>query len=100
MDIKEIVQEAYDAVIKQGGPSMGWSGCRYRGEGGRKCIIGHMIPDKHYNKSMEKRGVDSMMESFSVPTLEALRPRIHVLRELQAGHDQAVFDLRYKRFFR
>lgn len=23
MDIKKIVQEAYDAVIKQGGPSMG-----------------------------------------------------------------------------
>ena len=56
MDIKEIVQEAYGAVIKQGGPSMDVEGCCYRSPTGRKCTIGHMIPDKHYVPSSPVMG--------------------------------------------
>ena len=90
MDIKKIIQEAYDAVIRQGGPSMDSTGCCYRGEGGRKCIIGHMIPDKYYHGDMEDKRVEAVMESFKVPTLEAFNLRIHVLNELQLAHDRAA----------
>ena len=93
MDIKKIVQEAYDAVINQGGPSMDVAGCCYRSPAGRKCIIGHMIPDKHYRRDMEDKGVEPLMDSFKVPTLEALRPKVHVLKALQLAHDRAAWDI-------
>lgn len=46
-------------IIEQGGPSVDKNNidCRYRGEGGRKCVIGHLIADEHYNESFEGAGM-------------------------------------------
>lgn len=51
----EILQDLFDrsvsAVIKQGCRSMssGFGQCAYRGAGGAKCAVGHLISDKVYD---------------------------------------------------
>lgn len=46
MTPEQIFYTALDGVLAQGGPSRkANSGCRYRGPGGRKCPVGHLIDD-------------------------------------------------------
>ena len=33
--------------------------CKYRGRGGLKCAVGHLIPDERYNSSFEGSGAAS-----------------------------------------
>ncbi len=50
-------QEVFNKVVRglhlQGGPSIGDGGCLYRGPNGRKCGIGHLITDEHYDRNIE-----------------------------------------------
>jgi len=38
--------------------------CSYRGDEGRKCVIGALIPDDKYDPNMEERGVYSLLIDF------------------------------------
>lgn len=52
----EQIRAAVQAVIDQGGPgtpAAGNPGCVYRTSRGRKCIVGHIIPDHHYHRNIE-----------------------------------------------
>ena len=52
--LRDAVHRAVAAVILQGGQSVDRFGtCQYRGIGGRKCVVGHMIADEHYHASIE-----------------------------------------------
>lgn len=55
-------QEIFDEVVKglasQGFkqsllPEKDGGGCAYRGDHGRKCAVGHLIPDEKYSKAFE-----------------------------------------------
>lgn len=52
-------QEYFDLLVatsKAGGfPSVDDEGCVYRGENGRKCAVGLLIPDEKYVPSMERK---------------------------------------------
>lgn len=55
-------QELFDTVVaglaSQGFErSMGKEGCAYRGEEGRKCAAGWVLPNERYKESMEGSGV-------------------------------------------
>lgn len=64
--------------------------CRYRGENGDKCAIGHCIPDNLYSESMEKLRFDSLMRSF--PAIGKLLPKDShsFLLRLQRIHDNRL----------
>lgn len=51
------LQETFDKVVnglrKQGCRSLKNGRCRYRGDNGRKCAVGMVIPDEDYNPDME-----------------------------------------------
>jgi hypothetical protein len=86
-------QDVFDAVWA-GMESQGWKRstdedgwCMYRGVDGRRCAVGHLIPDDLYRPSMEVSGVDDK------PVRTVLRAigveNISFLYELQKAHDGA-----------
>jgi hypothetical protein len=56
---QEIFNRVYTGLKAQGfkrslsGPDDAVSRCRYRGEDGLKCAIGHLIPDEKYEEGLE-----------------------------------------------
>lgn len=65
--------------------------CGYRGYMGRKCSVGHLIPDDKYHPDMEGRGVARL-------DLKALGLEGHLglLIQLEYAHDDALdpYDMR------
>lgn len=86
-------QEIFDAVVNglasQGFErSLGNGNCRLRGEDGRKCALGWLIPDKGYDRSHEYSPVRAALGFL--PELPVL-PGSHwdFLGRLQDAHDDA-----------
>lgn len=73
----------YDAVLES-------DNCKYRGEQGTKCAVGHLIPDEFYSEDMEGLGVGTLWEThFELRPL--LAPwSVRDLKELQHHHDFAA----------
>lgn len=86
-------QETFDFVVralhKQGGPSIGGNpgsptSCAYRSTTGRKCAVGHLIPDEEYKPRFE--GV-ILIDLLAAHELLRLQPQVLLLGQLQAAHD-------------
>lgn len=57
--LQQIFDQAYNGVVAQGGQSSDTVGrCMYRGPEGRKCAVGHLLPDELYRPNMEGTTVD------------------------------------------
>jgi len=57
--LQEMFNQAYLGVIAQGGQSSdGLGHCMYRGPEGRKCAVGHLLPDESYHRRLEGKSVD------------------------------------------
>jgi hypothetical protein len=93
MDKQEAFDIVYKGVLSQGGRSMGYFigdkkelGCMYRGEKGRKCAIGWLIPDDKYDVKF-----DSETEYPANPMLVLKEVGIELpydfVDELQDAHD-------------
>ena len=53
---QEIFTKAYQGLKSQGfqrSVALDIFGCAYRGAAGKKCAIGHLIPDENYRPSLE-----------------------------------------------
>lgn len=85
-------QKAFDiavtAVLKQGRQSRDVEDdiCLYRGEDGKKCVIGHLISDEFYKPEMEEVDALDLARKFQID------PRVNecsgdFLMALQAVHD-------------
>jgi hypothetical protein len=63
---QEAFDIAYKGIIEQGGPSwdINTSSCRYRTKNGRKCAIGHLIPDNKYSEEFENGQADHVLEQI------------------------------------
>lgn len=90
LTLQQVFDNALNGVRGQGyKPSMSVDGCAYRGFGGRKCAIGHCIPDELYDPSMDAypTGVAVLREKF--PPVDALFSGLstHDLGRLQGIHD-------------
>ena len=93
MDRQKIFNTVFAHFVEQKVPScLGGTGtiCAYRGEGGKSCAIGYLIPDDLYHPSFEGMSVvsllrveDHLREFFQITNLEDL----YFLRELQETHD-------------
>jgi hypothetical protein len=93
-------QEAFDkaarGIILQGGPSRedGSACCLYRGPDGRRCAIGHLIPDELYDPDMEGRGITtpvviSPIRNFLTSQGWDSEEDVYFLMGLQEIHDNA-----------
>lgn len=97
-------QEALDistrGIIAQGGPSFLYCGedivCRYRGDNGRKCAIGQLIPDDKYATWMDS-GTEaggplpaaSALKVAGVISGDELYDPSYFWDQLQLAHDAA-----------
>lgn len=88
-------------LIRQGKQSIdGDNGCAYRTEDGRKCAIGHLIPDEAYYEGFEGLRGEELVHHYwdRVGDLESIRcfitldedrvMHVPILMELQMAHDQ------------
>lgn len=84
-------QEAFNisvpALLKQNCKSISRGMCKYRGNDGTRCAIGHLIPDSIYDKEMEGKRIPTL---YSFPAIKELfKDCDHVfLYELQDVHDE------------
>ena len=103
-------QQTFDlvarALLAQGGPSMSAGMCKYRGDCGRKCAAGWLIPDSKYDPDLEgvsiekdpdavrPEMVDSTMAK-AIALAQIMREEGHdlvLVHDLQTAHDNAVFN--------
>lgn len=93
MDKQEIFNTVWTELTKQGEPSMGRpidetspveKVCRYRGDSGLKCAVGHIIDDYEAGV-MEGTSVRANLRTGDLP--ERLVPFVDLLAELQDAHD-------------
>jgi hypothetical protein len=90
-------QEVFDfvclKVLEQGKPSMRGTGCAYRGEGGLKCAVGHLIRDEDYRKEFDSGYIVlSLCNVFDEGLGWTNKAHLHLLRHLQMAHDDADED--------
>lgn len=87
--LPETKQEVFNIVVR-GLASQQWEksktayGCAYRGEHGRKCAGGWLIPDECYTPRMEQRSWETLTSTFVFP--RAFREFIYSMQQL---HDDA-----------
>jgi len=88
-------QETFDlvalALVKQGGPSVMFGRCKYRGDNGRRCAAGHCIPDSDYLPEFEGYCIHG--DSTLTQVLVDAGHDTGVLTSLQGAHDEAVTDI-------
>jgi hypothetical protein len=85
--------KAVGAVVAQGKPSMNKTSCLYRGPGGTKCALGHMLTDEQLKEFSIKEG--STPEHWDDDLIRQLLPCEHMataqnfMMLLQDAHDDA-----------
>lgn len=93
-------REAFDFITKhlyeQGGRSIGWTGCQYRGDNGFSCAVGCLIPESFYQEDLEGKNVNDY-EILHVlqdahPNLEMTENTVAMLKKLQHIHDNVDPD--------
>lgn len=97
------LQEIYDTAVaglasQEFKPSYSTNSCQYRDANGRKCAIGHCIPEDIYSPAMEGRSIvnlisrDSIYEGPFALQIRHLFAGISTsnLDNLQACHDSAL----------
>lgn len=84
---QKIFDVAYKGLASQGfrqsrTSNMGW--CAYRGEGGLKCAVGHLINDENYNVGLEGLASDMacVMKAAGVQDCHK-----KLLADMQEAHD-------------
>jgi hypothetical protein len=93
MTEQDIFDQALAGIRKQGRPSMDGGGfCLYRGPGGTKCAVGHLLTDAEYERYMEGRSPTTLRldGSYAVPMPARLEPHRKFLVALQEAHDHAA----------
>ena len=105
------LQEIHD-IIKQGLESQQWqqsldkwNRCMYRSKNGRKCAVGHILPDEFYTKHIEGLQLDGVLfkSRKCKPFFAGLNThnddKISFLYEMQDCHDRNNSPSRMKREF-
>ena len=86
MNIQEVFDKAAYHLLTQKQRSVNqYNKCMYRGDGGKMCAVGVLIPDELYDDSMEHCTVESILDGHY--DLEFLKPHVTILDELQVVHD-------------
>lgn len=92
MNKQEIFDKVYKAILAQGQKSLRTfpdrdPSCAYRDPQGRKCAIGHLIPDELYQKEMEDMTIYGVLQEF---------PELKEFLDVQCDEDRKfLFLLQY-----
>jgi hypothetical protein len=94
MNLQEIFDKSVAHLRKQGVQSInqslsdseGMPFCAYRGDNGRMCAIGCLIPDSQYEKRYEGKTASWVAEEEQVTAITRIQG--NNLNELQRIHDQ------------
>ena len=82
-------QEVFDKVVtalrEQGCKSMDDGACVYRSKDGRKCAVGHLIPDELYHERMEGKVCFHLCRAY--PGVRRLGLNMTLVLNLQRAHD-------------
>ena len=80
MTPQEVFDTVVAALVKQGRKSLAENGdpsiskdCRYRGDDGLKCAIGHLIPDDEYAEWMEGMGTTTLLLELESRDMRGLK---------------------------
>lgn len=81
-------QEIFNTVVR-GLRGQGWQrsveggSCRYRCDDGRKCAVGHLIPDERYSPDLEGVAVvrPSVLYALGIPHYTPVLGRLQVLHD-------------------
>lgn len=87
---QQIIEFIADKLIRQNERSVSYmrGGCRYRGDNGTKCAIGHLLTDEEYRRDME----GTTIKSSHFRQYEINYRTLAMLAELQDMHDcNAIF---------
>jgi len=98
-DRQEIFNKAYLGLKSQGFQRSFGSyfvekipnvGCLYRGPNGRKCAVGHLIPDEAYSETLEGRRADSLLvvSAMGFCAVNVIDGAGDFLTKLQRCHDE------------
>lgn len=92
MNAQQVFDKVADHLWTQGVPSIdALSGyCMYRGEEGRSCAVGCLIPDDVYSQSMEDLRVAALVGAFGTRLPPFIKEHVELLSRLQSVHDSAV----------
>jgi hypothetical protein len=86
MNIQEVFDTVATHLLTQKERSVNeYNKCMYRGDGGKMCAVGVLIPDESYDDRMEFSPVESILERYDA--LMFLKPHMSILSELQTIHD-------------
>lgn len=93
--LQQVFDDAYTGIAAQGfersvclSESGEITGCAYRGSNGRKCALGHCIPDSRYTSALE--GYVGFDLPNNLPGLFSENISTHALTYLQSAHDRSV----------
>lgn len=90
MTRQEMFDKIWNHFIEEDAP---WSvtekgGCRYRGEDGKKCAVGLLLPDSLYHPDMEGKAIERVFQHFPEVKEFFGEHNMHFLDACQRAHDQ------------
>lgn len=92
------LQQIFDVValhlLTQNAKSLDESGkqCMYRGEAGRKCAAGVLIPDDKYSFNLEAKSVSAAVVRAALGLSEYEIPELLLIQKLQNLHDNSTIE--------
>jgi hypothetical protein len=91
ISFQEVADYAVGKILEQGCASVNSvNQCQYRGEGGTKCAIGHLIPDSDYLPLLDSScGVRASRVIEQLYKGDKISTRAVFLDQLQKTHDRA-----------
>ena len=100
LDRQAVLEQTTKAIVAQGGPSMDseYSAledsdpmCAYRGLGGRRCALGHLIPDDEYHEGIEGTTLEGDWQIKEIIErslgIDLSVDDVDFLQQLQEAHD-------------
>jgi hypothetical protein len=75
---------------------IGINACRYRGDDGRRCAVGWLIPDELYTEEMEGEAADGVADLLGVTD----RALVVLLEDMQDTHDTSRSYLSMREHFK
>jgi len=87
----EIVLFVKEKLLAQNARSVSFDGrCRYRGENGLKCAVGHCITDDEYDEKMELTTINSVFfNKFNIA--RGRRALLNALQDIHDIHNPAIW---------
>ena len=80
MNKQQVFERIVDHLLAQKEPALnpGKYACMYRGENGKKCAVGVLIPDEEYLSGFEGKDVRELLNHY---------PRLHTVFDLSEEYD-------------